>query len=61
LKGKGAADWVEIMTKDERLRRLFFGLDVDYPWDETLLLIRGIRASFGIEKDRLESLEDDHG
>jgi hypothetical protein len=49
-----------LLQREERLRRLFFGLDVDCPWDETLLLIRGIWASLGIEKDRLESLEDDH-
>jgi hypothetical protein len=36
-KAKGAADLAGIMSKDETLRRFFFGLDVDLPWDETLL------------------------
>ncbi|KAJ6102877.1 hypothetical protein N7486_005304 [Penicillium sp. IBT 16267x] len=51
LKVKGAADLADIMNKDEKQRRFFFGLDVDFPWDETLLLIRGIWAAFGVEKD----------
>jgi hypothetical protein len=33
------------------LGRFIFGLDVDFSWDETLLLIRGIWATFGIERD----------
>ncbi|KAJ6166638.1 hypothetical protein N7470_002085 [Penicillium chermesinum] len=51
LKAKGAADLADIMSGNERLRRFFFGLDVDLPWEETLLLIRGIWAAFGVEKD----------
>lgn len=51
LNAKGAADLADIMSKDERLRRFFFGLDVDLPWGETLLLIRGIWAAFGVEKN----------
>lgn len=49
LNAKGAADLAGIMSKDEKLRRFFFGLDVDLPWDETLLLIRGIWTAFGLE------------
>lgn len=51
LNVKGAADLAGIMGKDERLRRFFFGLDVDLPWGETPLLIRGIWAAFGVKKD----------
>ena len=51
LNAKGAADLADIMSKDERLRRFFFGLDVDLPWGETLLLIRGIWVAFGVEKN----------
>lgn len=36
------------MAKDEKLRRFFFGLDVDLPWDETLHLIRGIWTASGL-------------
>ncbi|KAJ5380488.1 uncharacterized protein N7496_002916 [Penicillium cataractarum] len=50
LKAKGAAELADIMSKDEKLRR-FFCLDVDFPWDETLLLIRGIWTAFGIERN----------
>lgn len=46
LRAQGAASLADIMAKDERLRRFFFGLDVDLPWDETLLLIRGIWTAF---------------
>ncbi|CAL5869452.1 uncharacterized protein PFLUO_LOCUS3681 [Penicillium psychrofluorescens] len=49
LNAKGAADLAGIMSKDEKLRRFFFGLDVDLPWDETLLLVRGIWTAFGLE------------
>lgn len=51
LRAEGAADLADIMSKDERQRRFFFGLDVDFPWDETLLLIRGIWAAFGVGRD----------
>ncbi|KZF19250.1 hypothetical protein L228DRAFT_251364 [Xylona heveae TC161] len=51
LKAKGAAGLARVMSKDERLRRFFFGLDVDLPWDETLRLVRGIWAAFGVERD----------
>lgn len=51
LKAKGAAHLADIMSKDERLGSFFFGLDLDFPWDETLLLIRGIWTAFGVEKD----------
>lgn len=51
LKEKGASDLAGIMGGDERLRRFFFGLDVDFPWDETLLLICGIWTACGVEKD----------
>jgi len=51
LKVKGEDDLADIMGKDEKLRRFFFGLDVDFSWDETLLLIRGIWAVFGIDKN----------
>lgn len=51
LKEKGEDDLADIMCKNEKLRRFFFGLDVDFSWDETLLLIRGIWATFGIERD----------
>ncbi|KAL4891336.1 hypothetical protein BDV59DRAFT_182251 [Aspergillus ambiguus] len=51
LKAKGAADLANIMSRDERIRRFFFGLDVDLPWTETLLLIRGIWAAFGVDRD----------
>ncbi|KAE8422712.1 hypothetical protein BDV36DRAFT_310422 [Aspergillus pseudocaelatus] len=50
-KAKGATDLAEIMSKDERLRRFFFGLDVDLPWNETLLLIRGIWTASGVDRD----------
>jgi hypothetical protein len=48
---KGEDDFADIMCKDEKLRRFFFGLDVNLSWDETLLLIRGIWATFGIGRD----------
>ncbi|RJE19310.1 hypothetical protein PHISCL_08351 [Aspergillus sclerotialis] len=51
LTAKGAADLGNIMSRDERIRRFFFGLDVDLPWAETLLLIRGIWAAFGVDKE----------
>lgn len=51
LNAKGAPGLADIMSKDERLRRFFFGLDVDLPWGETLPLIRGIWTAFGVEKD----------
>lgn len=51
LTEKGVADLANIMGKDERIRRFFFGLDVDLPWAETLLLIRGIWAAFGVDQD----------
>ena len=51
LKAKGAAGLADIMSGDERLRRFFFGLDVDLSWEETLLLVRGIWAAFGVEQD----------
>ncbi|KAL3469723.1 hypothetical protein BJX99DRAFT_240795 [Aspergillus californicus] len=51
LKQKGEDDLADIMCRNEKLRRFFFGLDVDFSWDETLLLIRGIWATFGIERD----------
>lgn len=51
LKAKGAGDLARIMSRDERLRRFFFGLDVDLPWDETLLLTRGIWAAFGVDEE----------
>ena len=51
LKAKGEDDLADMMSKDERLRRFFFGLDVDFPWDETLLLIRGIWAAFGMDRN----------
>lgn len=38
------------MDSDEKLRRFSFGLNVDFPWDETLLLIRGIWAACGVEE-----------
>lgn len=37
------------MGSDESLSRFFFGLDVGFPWDETLLLIC-IWAVFGVEE-----------
>ncbi|KAB8262450.1 hypothetical protein BDV32DRAFT_20294 [Aspergillus pseudonomiae] len=51
LKAKGEDDLADIMSKDEKLRRFFFGLDVDFSWNETLLLIRGIWAAFGMDKN----------
>ncbi|GAB1207380.1 hypothetical protein APSETT445_006096 [Aspergillus pseudonomiae] len=51
LKAKGEDDLADIMSKDEKLRRFFFGLDVDFSWNETLLLIRGIGAAFGMDKN----------
>ncbi|EAU37642.1 predicted protein [Aspergillus terreus NIH2624] len=51
LREKGADDLADIMSRDERLRRFFFGLDVDFPWAETLSLVRGIWAAFGVDKD----------
>lgn len=51
LKAKGAVGLADIMSTNERTRRFFFGLDVDLPWDETLLLIRGIWTAFGVEND----------
>lgn len=51
LKAKGATDLAGLMTKDEKLRRFLFGLDVHLPWDESLLLVRGIWAAFGVDKD----------
>lgn len=51
LKAKGATDLAGLMTIYEKLRRFFFGLDVDLSWDETLLLVRGIWAAFGVDKD----------
>ncbi|KAF9882817.1 hypothetical protein FE257_005124 [Aspergillus nanangensis] len=47
LKDKREDDLADIMCKNEKLRKFFFGLDVDFSWDETLLLIRGIWATFG--------------
>lgn len=49
LNAKEAADLDGIMSQDEKLRRFFFGLDIDLPWDETLLLIRGIWTAFGLK------------
>lgn len=46
LREKGARDLAGLMSGDERLRRFFFGLDVDFPWDEALALVRGIWAAF---------------
>lgn len=43
-----ANNLASIMDAEERLRRFFFGLDVDLPWVETLLWIR---AAFGVGKD----------
>lgn len=51
LKEKGQDGLADIMGKHARLRRFLFGLDVDFSWDETLLLIRGIWPTFGIERD----------
>ncbi|KAJ5714556.1 uncharacterized protein N7483_011737 [Penicillium malachiteum] len=51
LREKGAGHLADIMSKDERLRRFFFGLDVDFPWEDTLLLIRGIWTAFGVGRD----------
>lgn len=50
LKEKGADDLASIMGRDDRLRRFFFGLDVDFSWDETLPLVRGIWGVFGVEE-----------
>lgn len=47
LRDKGATELADIMSRDEKLRRFFFGLDVDFPWEEALLLIRGIWTAFG--------------
>lgn len=52
LKTKGAVALAETMSGNERVRRFFFGLDVDLSWEETLPLIRGIWAAFGDDKDR---------
>lgn len=49
LREKGAQELAETMSADERLRRFFFALDCDLPWDETLQLVRGIWAAFGVE------------
>ncbi|KAJ5718543.1 hypothetical protein N7488_004189 [Penicillium malachiteum] len=51
LREKGAGHLADIMSKDEKLRRFFFGLDVEFPWEETLLLIRGIWTAFDLGKD----------
>lgn len=51
LKAKGAAGLADIMSGNERVRRFFFGLDVDLPWEETLPLIRGIWTAFGVDRD----------
>jgi len=51
LKAKGADGLADITSRDERLRRFFFGLDVDIPWEEALLLIHGIWTALGVEKD----------
>lgn len=51
LREKGADDLAGLMSRDERLRRFFFGLDVDFAWDEALGLVRGIWAAFGGEGD----------
>ncbi|KAE8143629.1 hypothetical protein BDV38DRAFT_289542 [Aspergillus pseudotamarii] len=59
LKVKGAADLAEIMSKDERLRIFFFCLDVDLPWNESLLLIRGIWTC--IHDGRLKRIVDRFG
>lgn len=56
LNAKGAADLAGIMSKDEKLRKFFFGLDVDLPCDETLHLIRGIWT----RRYRLECMEGGH-
>ncbi|KAJ5080941.1 hypothetical protein N7456_013651 [Penicillium angulare] len=48
---KGEPDLANVMGGGEKIRRLFFGIDVDIPWEETLLLIRGIWAAFGIDRD----------
>ncbi|KAJ5595661.1 hypothetical protein N7450_002119 [Penicillium hetheringtonii] len=60
--------WLVLGGKDERLWRFFFGLDVDFSWDETLLLIRVIWAvwkSDTLEKyihdERLAKILDDFG
>ncbi|KAJ5263828.1 hypothetical protein N7478_011433 [Penicillium angulare] len=51
LREEGEPGLADLMSKDEKLRRLFFGLDVDPPWEETLLLIGGIWAVFGVERN----------
>ncbi|KAJ5698401.1 hypothetical protein N7462_000406 [Penicillium macrosclerotiorum] len=51
LKERGEDGLAGIMCKNEKLRRFFFGLDVDFCWDETLLLIRGLWATFGVARE----------
>lgn len=51
LKEKGAGGLANIISKDERLRRFLFGLEVDRPWEKTLLLIRGIWTAFGVDRN----------
>ena len=51
LKARGEDVLADIMGRDEKLWRFFFGLDVDFSWDETLMLIRGIWVAFGMDRD----------
>lgn len=51
LKAKGVADLADTMSNDERLLIFIFGLDYDIPWNETLLLIRGIWTVIGVYRD----------
>ncbi|EPS26529.1 hypothetical protein PDE_01466 [Penicillium oxalicum 114-2] len=39
LEAKGATSLAGIMSRDEKVRRFFFGLEVDLFWEETLSLI----------------------
>ncbi|OJJ01218.1 hypothetical protein ASPVEDRAFT_40772 [Aspergillus versicolor CBS 583.65] len=52
LMAKGTTDLADLTTKDERQGRFFFGFEVDLPWDETLLLVSGIWAAFGLIRIR---------
>ncbi|KAI9842209.1 MAG: hypothetical protein M1837_007422 [Sclerophora amabilis] len=51
LRDKGAHDLAGIMSGTEKLRRFFFGIQRNMPWEEALQMVRGIWTAFGSDKD----------
>ncbi|KAJ5633411.1 hypothetical protein N7490_009750 [Penicillium lividum] len=58
----GVAELANVKIEDKGLRRFFLGLNIDFSWEETFLLLRGILAAFGVKETdwkalKLEKLE----